>query len=401
MPAICQINRASFWWFLAAGSGKSLAMLDFFSKYRGLMLVALGVACFALPALAAEKTADYDNRYAVIFAYFGVGNDESPSSSVTADQFRQQVEELSSGPYTFLPLPDIAARFAAGKTLSDRTVAITFDGADQSVRDIAAPLLVDHKIPFSIFIPADKITDGKPPYMSWGDLRALKKTGLVTFGLHPASYSKLSGASVADIRREINNSLSKIREELDVEPTLFAYPFGEYDPAYESIIRGAGLRAGFGQQSGVAYAGGDLYALPRFTLTERYGDLDRFIMAANALPLPVKDLSPLDPSLKTLTPSIGFTVPDDLSKTVKKISCFASSDEKPEMQFINTRVEMRMGTIDEERLRINCTLPVTAQAGEEARWRWLGMMYTLPADLLNPVQPERHAGDQPDSINME
>lgn len=57
------------------------------------------------------------------------------------------------------------------------------------------------------------------------------------------------------IKRHINNALSDIRENLDITPALFAYPFGEYNARYVRLVRQAGFAAGFGLQSGVAHGG--------------------------------------------------------------------------------------------------------------------------------------------------
>lgn len=377
-------------------------MLPFSLKSFWLTFGVAALAC--APAMA--QTTEYDDKAAAVFAYFAVGNDENPSGSVTEEQFTSHLDELASGVYNVRPLTDIVTAFASGKTLPDRTIAITFDGADKTILTTALPQLDEKELPFTVFIPADKIGTGS--YLTWDDLRSLKRNKLVSFGLHPAAYSRLADDNTENIKRQINNSLAAIRKELDVEVTLFAYPFGDYDVAYEKIVRDMGFKAAFGQQSGVAYAGDNRYALPRFTITERYGDLERFQMTANALPFPAKDVSPADPHLETLSPAIGFTVPDALAKSLKSISCFSSSDEKPKLEILNTRVELRMDNpFSEDRPRINCTLPVAAKDGGEPRWRWFGALYTAPAALLEAEQlksektPVEHAADVSNEISVE
>ena len=367
-------------------------MRPFCSKFFWLTLGA--AILLAAPAFAQNKAAinDYDNKSAVIFTYFAIGNDENPSASITEEQFAAQIEEIKTGGYTVRPLLEITAAFATGKTLPDRTIALTFDGADKSILDKALPLLQQNNIAFTVFVPADRISSEKPPFMSWNDLRRLKKTGLVTFGLHPSSYTRLVDTAPDDMKRQINNSIAAMRKELDINPTLLAYPFGEYDSEAKAIVKSMGFAAAFGQQSGVAYAGDDRFSLPRFTLTERYGDIERFVMTANALPLPVTDLAPSSPRLNTLDPAIGFTVPDSLKKSLKNLSCFSSSDEKPKLEILNNRVEIRMSKpLSEDRPRINCTLPVASSAGEEPRWRWFGMLYTIPSELLEKAEPVKSA----------
>lgn len=370
------------------------------SAKRFALTLCAGIA-LTVPPSAASANMDgfadgsYDQRSAVIFSYFAVGSDDAPSASVTAAQFAAHVEEIVEGDYKVLPLQEIVDAFRSGRRLPPHTVALTFDGADRSVLTAALPALEKHGLPFTVFVPEAGVSSGKPPFMTWDDLRALKRSGLAAFGVHPSGYARPGGLSAEDLRRQINNSIARIREELDVEPRLFAYPFGEYDAAYRDVVRKSGLDAAFGQQSGTAWAGDDLFALPRFTQTEAYADMERFVMTANALPLPAKDLSPSDPRLNDLKPAIGFTVPEGLAKSLKDMSCFTGG-KKPDLQILGSRVEIRMtAPFEEDRPRINCTLPVAGAGGEEPRWRWLGMMFTVPPELLEKaaalVSPEAGA----------
>lgn len=366
-----------------------------FSKNRPIAALTLALALICAPAYAETSVGDYDDKAAAIFAYFAVGKDDNPAASVTSEQFAAHIEEITDGPYTVLPLPEIVAAFKAGRTLPPRTLGLSFDGADVSVVRTAAPILIKHNLPFTVFIPAGKVAEGQPPSMSWDDLRDLKRSRLVTFGLHPANYARQGTLPPVEIRRQINNALTRIRAELEVEPALFAYPFGEYSPSYKAAIKEMGFTAAFGQQSGIAHAGDDLFALPRFTLTEPYADMDRFRMTANALPLPVADVSPADPVLRTLTPAIGFTLPEGLGKGAKGLTCFSSGDEKPEMELLENRVEIRTAPVDENRVRLNCTIPAARAPGDDVRWRWFGMMFTTSPDLAAKIEPvEEPAQDE-------
>lgn len=363
-------------------------------RKSALMLFAATLLIAATPA-AAQNT-DADDKSAAIFTYFAIGRDERPEHSVTREQFTQQIDELAEGGYNIMPLPGIAIALRDGKALPPRTVGISFDEADSSILEIAAPLLFARKIPFTVFIPADRVSDEETSFLSWEDLRKLKRSNLASFGVEPSNGSALTGGAQAEIKRQINNSLAKIRDELDVEPEIFAYPYGIYNPAYQSIVKEMGFSAAFAQQSGIAHAGADHFALPRFTLTENYSDMDRFRMAANALPLPVTDIAPADPMLHTDRPAIGFTLPDSLAPLAKKLTCFSSSNEKPNIELLGNRVEIRFDTIDEDRLRLNCTMPYSGNTTDgDARWRWLGLMFTMQdaatlPDAENPENFESH-----------
>lgn len=357
-------------------------MVAFFQKYVLMAGVLLAVA-FPSPAKAGADAAPtgYDSPSAVLYAYGQIGEDDAPASSLRLEQFTAHILELIEDGYTVKSLPDILQAVTLGKTLPDKTVALTFDGAPASFLEGAAALLEEHKLPYTLFIPAGQIKEQTAQAIGWKDLRKLQKTGLATLGLHTASYAHLAQASETEIKRQINTARALYRENLGAEPLLFAYPFGEFSAIFKNIVRAQGFVAAFGQHSGVVDMSGDLFALPRFTMSENYGSLERFQMTARALPLPVSDVQPAAPLLQSATPAIGFTVDKALASSLGALSCFVSGQEKPDIELLDDgRVELRLKEpLTQERTRMNCTLPGPADKQSALpRWRWLGMLLLLP-----------------------
>lgn len=332
---------------------------------------------------ASVKQSSPDPASAVIFTYHRVNEDLYPDNSIRTEQFAEHIQELIDGHYNIVPLQTITDALNAGKRLPDRTVAITFNGAYKSAYEHAMPILLKRNIPFTVFLPTAQIDAKMPVYMSWDDVKKLRRNNGVSFGLHPASYTRLSGLDDAEIRRQINNTVVRYRAVFKRDPQFFAYPFGEYTKEYRDIVASSGFTAAFGQQSGVAYSGHDMFALPRFPMTENYGGLDRFRMAATALPFPVQEVTPDDPYVTGHTsPSIGFTLPPETKIRANEISCFISGEAMPEMKVVGTdknRIELRVDdAFSEDRVRINCTAPgPNPTAGEERRWRWFGLLLTV------------------------
>ena len=341
----------------------------------------LCLAAQGVPANAQEGLLPQDRAAAVIFSYQMIGEDLHPSASIGKEQFAEHIAELRTGGYTVLPLPDIVRALKEGAALPPRTVALTFDGGHRSVLENGVPLLIENEIPFTVFVSTGYLDADGARTMNWDDLRKLARNELVTVGLHPASYDELSASDPGEIRRQINAARARLREMAEIEADLFAYPFGSYSTAYRDIVAASGFGAAFGQQSSVAWSGSDPYALPRFTMTESFGDLDRFRMTASALPLPVADVEPKNPDLSTAHPAIGFTVDEALKGQLAKLSCFVSGQEKPQVELVSgNRVELRLEKdFDEKRARVNCTLPgPVPQGADEPRWRWFGMLLNVP-----------------------
>jgi peptidoglycan/xylan/chitin deacetylase (PgdA/CDA1 family) len=249
----------------------------------------------------------------------------------------------------------------------------------------AVPLLKDRDIPFGIFIAPGRIDMSMPQYMSWKELRALHQHELATIGVSLNRYRH--GVTLPSQKRKagLNRAIARYREEFGHRPDYFAYPYGEYDNIFQETVRKYGFRAAFGQQSGVAHTQSDFYGLPRFTMTDNYGDVRRFRQTARALPLPIRDVIPASPVVEENPPKIGFSLSSELNIPAKDLKCYASNGAPVTKKIIaETRVELRIKEpFAARRGRVNCIVPENGQDRDtgKQRWRWHGMMFVIPDDL--------------------
>jgi peptidoglycan/xylan/chitin deacetylase (PgdA/CDA1 family) len=312
---------------------------------------------------------------AVIFAYHRFGENDVPSTNIRLEQFEAHIEELRTGGYTVLPLPEIVAAMEEGRALPDRTVAITIDDAYLTVYTEAWPRLRDAGFPFTVFV-ATNIVDagGGGRYMNWDQIRDLEAAG-ATIGSHSAEHGHYPEMTDAEIANDIARSGASFERELGKRPALFAYPYGEMSLAARQAVKEAGYSAAFGQHSGVAEAGLDRLYLPRFPLNEKYGSLSRFVLDANALPLGAREIAPADPVLVVNPPLFGFTVVKGVDG-LDRLNCFPSpgATVAPLERLGERRFEVRLGTqFPPGRARFNCTAPT-----DDGRWRWFGFQFYVP-----------------------
>lgn len=328
-------------------------------------------ALLLLPALAAAEPLTEDRFSGVILSYNRIGEDAYSATNLRIDQFDEHLNALKSGRYNVIAMPDILMAIENQTPLPPRTVAITFSGAFKSAYENAIPKLIEANLPFTIFYASDHADADAGQHLNWSELKSLKQNNLVTFGLLPASYVRLSGQSDTEILRQINKAKTRHRENLGTDAKFFSYPFGEYSARYKALIKEQGFTAAFGLHSGTVHPAADKLALPRFPMTEPYGNLERFELVTSALPLPVKEIEPQDPYLSDGMPAIGFTANESLSDKLSGLMCFVSGQERPALEKLGeNRIELRLQEpLSEERTRINCTIP----EGKE-NWRWLGML---------------------------
>ncbi len=349
----------------------------------------------------AHAAIEADKASAVIFVYQRVGEDSIPQSSIATDTFKEHVKELKTGGYNVMPLGKIVDKLKDGDSLPPKTVAITFEGGYLSTFNNAVPVLEEADLPYTVFFASDMADGTNPSHMTWAQLKSLRKKKGVTLGILPSAYAHLAGMEAAQSSALINKAATRYKENFGEDPEFFAYPYGEYSSALKKQVAGYNFKAAFGQHSGVAYAKSDFNALPRFTMTDAFGDLERFQLTARALPLPVGDVTPEDMLLKDNPPMIGFTVTQEIP-SLGKLSCFLSGAGKADVTRPGGgRVEIRLPEpLDVRRTRVNCTLPDdTIVPGEPQSWRWFGMLLIAPG--LDEDTPAPAAPDEEDDTRDE
>lgn len=325
------------------------------------------------PSVQAQTAADAVAPRAVFFSYSRFGDDAYPANSIALDQFEAHLDELEAGGYTVLPPSEIAAALAEGKLLPERTVGLTIDIAHGSIWREAYPRLKAMGLPFAIFIATDTVDRGQGDVLSWDQIREMARNGAEIGSLtasHPRMLDQDRAYNIGQIRR----SIDRIEQETGKKPLLFAYPYGEYSAEIRELARQAGFIAAFGQQAGVAQPR-DLFQLPRFAMHDPYGGVDRFRMAAAALPLTVSDLTPEEMILDANPPTnVGFTV-DAIAGDLAGLSCFVSGVGRVRLETPGgRRVEARFDDpLPPGRIRFNCAMP-----SDDGRWRWFGRMLLTP-----------------------
>ena len=329
------------------------------------LAVAIVVATGGAAAIAANS--------AVLVMYHRFGQDKYPSTSVTLAQFEAHIEHLASGGYTVLPVPEILAAIDAGRPLPERTVGITVDDATRSTFVEAWPRLEEAGMPFTVFVSTDPVDEGHAGIMSWDELRQLVAAG-VTIGNHSAAHGQLWQADADANRADLLRAQRRLQEELGVDATLFAYPYGEWNGVVRALVAELGFTAAFGQHSGVVAAHTDRLNLPRFALNESYGAMDRFGLIVDTVPLGAIAVTPADQILAENPPAVGFTIEPPLANP-GSLACYPSGGVAATLEHREGgRVEVQFdGPFPPGRARLNCTAPAGG-----GRWHWFGLQFVAP-----------------------
>lgn len=310
---------------------------------------------------------------AVVFMYHKFGVSKYPSTNITLEQFESHLEEFSMSKYNVLSLEFILDTIINDGQLPTNTIGISIDDADKSFLATAWPKFKEKNMPVTLFVNTSTIVDNSKNYLNWDQIRQLKKEG-VAIGAHSHTHNHLTELSNADIIKDIELSNKIFLEELGAIPALFAYPYGETNQRIINLLKNYKYKVAFGQHSGVINETSNLYYLPRFSLNEKYGDIDRVRFTSLTKGLGVYDFIPVDPHIIENPPYIGFSLLDD--NLAPKIDCFIF-DKKGQVETeifkFNERIEIRLQRkLSKGRSRLNCTVK-----DNSGSWRWFGHQFYL------------------------
>ncbi|PPR46129.1 MAG: hypothetical protein CFH17_00005 [Alphaproteobacteria bacterium MarineAlpha5_Bin7] len=310
---------------------------------------------------------------AVVFMYHKFGVSKYPSTNITIEQFNKHLEEFSKKKYNILSLGYIVDTIINDGKLPENTIAISIDDADRSFLTTGWPKFKEKKIPVTLFVTTSTISKQNKNYLNWDEIRQLKNEG-VLIGSHAHTHNHMADLTTEELKADIEQSNKIFLKEIGEIPSLFAYPYGEANKELIDLLQEYKFKVAFGQHSGVINETSNLYFLPRFSLNERYGDIDRVMFVANTKGLGVYDFIPEDPKVKENPPYIGFSLLDKSLTTT--INCFVFDNKgqvDSDVYKFNERIEIRLNRpLNKGRSRINCTAK-----DSKNNWRWFGRQLYL------------------------
>jgi len=213
--------------------------------------------------------------------------------------------------YTVLTLRELTGRIAAAAPVRG-LAAVTFDDGYTGTFTLAWPVLRQLGLTATVFVVAQ--APGQPEGFWWdhpvitaaatperrqqwlaelgGDARlitaaldvgvaaplpathlpapwsviAAAATGGIDIGVHGATHRTLTRLDDAELEREVKTAAEIVYTHTQVEPTLFAYPYGIWDARVRRAVREAGYRAAVTLDYGLNPAGADLWSLRRINV---------------------------------------------------------------------------------------------------------------------------------------
>jgi peptidoglycan/xylan/chitin deacetylase (PgdA/CDA1 family) len=187
----------------------------------------------------------------------GVPND-TYGISLEPERFERQISMLAHIPcLKFVPLQQ------AQHDGSHLEMAITFDDGFKDNLYKASPILLKHRIPFTVFATASYIRGNHREYLSPSELRQLAAMPSVTIGSHGMTHAPLAQCDRVNLHRELCDSRKYLEDLLGKPVTSIAYPHGSVDGRVRDEVRRAGYALGVCSRSGINSTSTDRLLLKR------------------------------------------------------------------------------------------------------------------------------------------
>lgn len=153
--------------------------------------------------------------------------------------------------------------------------SITFDDGYESVGRLAYPILMEMRLPATVFVVSDaigktnawdvKIGDRTEKMLDLSQLREMSANG-IEIGSHTVSHAHLTALSDSDLAAELGDSKKAIEDLIGKPVEGFAYPYGEWDARVKDAVVQAGYRYAAATNIGALAPATDPFAIPRINM---------------------------------------------------------------------------------------------------------------------------------------
>lgn len=210
-----------------------------------------------------------------ILVYHRFGTAATELTTIRTETFAQQLQWLHDNEIAVLPLHAVVDALKGGHTPGNGPVVVlTADDGHESIYTDMYPLILRYRVPVTLFIYPSAISNSKIA-LAWAQLSELVASGLVDVQSHTywhpnfhVEKSRLGSGYEPFVREQLALSKTRIEEHTGRKVDLLAWPFGIHDDQLERLASESGYVAAFTIDRRRAQPGGDLFALPRFEVTD-------------------------------------------------------------------------------------------------------------------------------------
>lgn len=229
---------------------------------------------FATGAAMQTATARAEDTIPVL-VYHRFGPVATELTTVRTETLATELAWLHANSIAVLPLHEVVERLKASTAPAPAAVVLTADDGNESIYTDMFPLIRHYHMQVTLFVYPSAISNSKSA-LSWEQLTDMQKSGLIDVQSHTywhpdfrVEKNRLDAREYEKfVRNQLQLSKSRLQDHLRTTVDLLAWPFGLFDRQLEGWAAEEGYVAAFGIERRRLRRGDDLYALPRFEVTD-------------------------------------------------------------------------------------------------------------------------------------
>ncbi len=188
-----------------------------------------------------------------IFVYHRFDDSRYPTTNISTRELRKEFNYLKKNGYKVVPLIDIVDKINNNQEVPSKWVAFSIDDGFRSFYKNGLKVFKEYNYPFTLFIAVKYTEEKYKDYVSWKQLKEISRYGTVEF--HSYGHGHFGQMSNEKIKADMDKGLALMKKHLNYEPSLFVYPYGEYDSRVEKVLEAYNFKAVFNQNIGAIHGG--------------------------------------------------------------------------------------------------------------------------------------------------
>ena len=168
---------------------------------------------------------------------------------------------------------------------------------------------------------------------------------------HSDKHKSFIEYTSTDLIKDIETAKRKIEKNLGKSHKIISYPYGESNTFVRDIVKGLGYKIAFSQHSSPLHFKENKYNLPRFSINDKYGSLERFSQIINTRPMNISFVG-----IKNDEKNNSFQLNLKTEFNLNKINCFINNGKQEKSINDDVLVVKVSNAFKNQRYRLNCTL---------------------------------------------
>ncbi len=189
--------------------------------------------------------------------------------SVSPERLESHLRYLRDQGYTTISLRDLVYHLTQGAPLPPKPIILTFDDGYEDQYLNAFPLLKKYGFRGTFFIITDFVTEERPGYMTWSQLKEMVAAGM-EIGSHSRNHPDLRGKPVDYLVWQALGSKEAIEAHLGITPRFISWPSGRYDDQAIAVFHSAHFWGGVTTHQGTVQRSDRLFELQRIRVRGSY-----------------------------------------------------------------------------------------------------------------------------------